>query len=438
MFNKHHYLTDMKPTTRLQKEIARYSKGMSGLTQKQKAYAFQHCFRHYAHKTKGGVITCMECGYSWKSEHQLAETICGCTCPHCGQELEVLDTRKRVIKDNEYFSVITTCKGYQVIRFFFASVRRKVKCQAVYCIDEVVQRWIAPNGKSETVARLRSMSSYYYDLWNFNSDMEIRQNKGQMAYDIQPVCTYPVIRTIPELRRNGFNGNFHRMRPYALFVAILSDVRKETLLKCGQINMLHHFCNTYADMQEYWPAIKICIRNKYMVKDASMWCDYIRLLKGFGKDIRNAHYVCPNDLQGAHDKWMRLRQIQMEREQAAQARRKAMENERKFKELKGKFFGISFTDGQITVRVLESIEEYMEEGKAMHHCVFSNEYYLKKNSLILSATIDGIRIETVEVSLESLKVIQSRGVCNENTEYHDSIVALVNKNAPLFQKRLGA
>ena len=51
------------------------------------------------------------------------------------------------------------------------------------------------------------------------------------------------------------------------------------------------------------------------------------------------------------------------------------------------------------MKVLESVQEYLEEGKALHHCVFTNEYYLKEQSLILSARIDGKRIETIEVSL---------------------------------------
>ena len=88
--------------------------------------------------------------------------------------------------------------------------------------------------------------------------------------------------------------------------------------------------------------------------------------------------------------------------------------------------------------MLESVAEFAEEGTAMHHCVWSNEYYLKKDSLILSATIDGKRIETVEVSLKTFEVVQCRGLCNENTEYHDRIIALVNKNANLIRERMKA
>ena len=148
--------------------------------------------------------------------------------------------------------------------------------------------------------------------------------------------------------------------------------------------------------------------------------------------MHNAKYVCPPDLHEAHNRYM-------DKKTKAEARKeieKLREKETDFAETKGKFFGMLFSDGTITVRVLESIEEMVLEGKFMHHCV--GDYYSKTDSLILSATIDGKRIETVEISLSKLAVIQSRGVCNENTEYHDQIIGLVNKNIPLIQQRLAA
>ena len=74
----------------------------------------------------------------------------------------------------------------------------------------------------------------------------------------------------------------------------------------------------------------------------------------------------------------------------------------------------------------------------MHHCVYTNAYYNDENSLILSARIDGERIETVEVDLQTLKVVQSRGVCNSNTEYHDRIIKLVEDNAEQIRQRMEA
>ena len=55
-----------------------------------------------------------------------------------------------------------------------------------------------------------------------------------------------------------------------------------------------------------------------------------------------------------------------------------------------------------------------------------------------SIVIDGQRIETIEVSLSQLKVIQSRGICNKNTEHHSRIINLVESNIPLIEERLVA
>ena len=38
--------------------------------------------------------------------------------------------------------------------------------------------------------------------------------------------------------------------------------------------------------------------------------------------------------------------------------------------------------------------------------------------------------------LKTFKVVQSRGVCNENTEYHDRIISLVDNNMCLIRKRM--
>ena len=166
----------MKPRTPIQQEVARLSERLPKLTATQRAYAFRHCFKHYAIKRADGTNICTECGHSWKSEHDLADTVCGCTCPDCGMELEALRTRKRVFNENEYFCIITTCKQYQVIRFFFVKSRYKAGQAAEYSIYEVVQRWISPKGTTVTVARLRGMSILYYDLWAEYSDMEVRKN----------------------------------------------------------------------------------------------------------------------------------------------------------------------------------------------------------------------------------------------------------------------
>ena len=412
------------------------SKRLPRLTEEQKAYAFRHCFKHYAIKRADGTNICTECGHSWKSDHDLADTLCGCTCPRCGMQLEALRTRKSVFRDMEYFSIVTTCKQYQVIRFFSVKSRYKAGKPAEYSVFEVVQRWIDPDGKTTTVARLRGMSLFYYDLWSEYSDMEVRKNQKFRAYDIAPVCTYPRQRFIPELKRNGFKGDYHNILPYDLFTAILSDSRAETLLKAGQYAMLRYYIRSPFDMGQYWASVKICIRNGYTIPDGSMWRDTIDLLRHFGKDTNSPKYVCPADLKAEHDKLVIKRNRQREHERTEEQCRKAVEDEKNYMKAKGMFFGLVFSDNLILVKVIESVEEMIEEGRLMHHCV--GGYHNRKDSLILSATIDGRRIETVEVSLKTFEVVQSRGVCNGNTEYHDRIIALVNDNINLIRQRMKA
>ena len=112
---------------------------------------------------------------------------------------------------------------------------------------------------------------------------------------------------------------------------------------------------------------------------------------------------------------------------------RAKAKEADFYREKSRFFGIVISDNDIEISVLDSLEAFQAEGSSLHHCVFQCEYYAKTDSVILSAhDRQGNRIETVEFSLSQGKVVQSRGQCNSNTEYHDRIIGLVNANAYRF------
>ena len=282
--------------------------------------------------------------------------------------------------------------------------------------------------------------SYWFNAWKLNSDLEIRKNEN--VIDIQPTAIYPRKRVLAEIKRNGFKGQFHDLTPYEMFHSILTNSRAETLLKTKQLSLLNYFEETrYRDIEDYWSAIRICIRNGYNVTDASMWCDIVNMLRTLGKDIHNPKFVCPEDLKAEHDRRELEIRRKREKEEIKEQRDKllkSIKNEKRFQELKSKFFGIAFTDGTIKVHVLESLKEYFEEATEMHHCLFSNEYYLKEDSLILSATINGKRIETIEVSLKTLEILQSRGEWNSHTEYHDQIMNLVKANRNLIGQRMNA
>ena len=442
----------MKPKTRIQKEVARLSATLSPISDAQFEWAYKHCIEHIAYRTKNGTMTCSDCGHVWHSKSTLADNLCGCRCPICGAELKVQETRRRTLNQTRYFSVITTCKGFQVIRVSQVKyVSRKGEPMRFYC-HEVVQRWISSNGKVTDMALLRGFPFYYCDVWALDSDMEIRPHNSLYDEVVAWSDVYPRMSILPQLKRNGFKGNFHGVSPVRLFKALLSDPRIETLMKTGEIEEMKYFLSNPATADNLWASYLIAKRHHYQINNIGMWCDYLMMLKNLDKDIRNPKNICPQDFIEAHDRVNRLidakrekaraereRQYEIERREREQQKLlKEKENEDKFIALKSKFFGLVITDNELTIKVLESIDEYYEEGRKQNICVFGAGYYRKENTLILSARIGDEIIETVEVDLKTLKVVQCHGKYNKDTKYHNRIISLVNNNAKLIRKRMTA
>ena len=422
----------MKPRTKFEKAVFEQSKHLCPITKTQSKWAFRECIDHLAYRLPKGRTTCMDCGHSWiMNKHR--ET---CTCPHCRAKLQVKETYERKLQQKQYFTILTTCREFQVLRMFLLIVGMEKGYKAQASIIEIGQYWWNMQGRKAVVA-IQRVLGHYVDTFSYYSPMAIRNdNEAYQHIVYSPI--YPKFKVTDILRRNGFKDNFYGIVPTQLIPALLTDSRVETLLKAGSTDHLRYFLGNKRTFEELWQSYKIAVRNGYEIADISLWSDYVDTLRRLGKDIHNPKYLCPTNLKGEHDRRHEELLRQREREEIEQKQQKAMEDEKRFKELKSKFFGIHFTDGTIQVHVLESVQEHLEEGVSMHHCVFSNEYYLKEDSLILSATIGGKRIETIEVSLRTLEVVQSRGVCNKNTEYHEQIVNLVNANSRLIRQRMRA
>ncbi|MFQ9021133.1 MAG: PcfJ domain-containing protein [Parabacteroides merdae] len=160
--------------------------------------------------------------------------------------------------------------------------------------------------------------------------------------------------------------------------------------------------------------------------------------------MRNAHYVCPKNLKTVHDKLLKIKQereakLRQERNraQSISKREKLMKDIAGFYERMEKFFGLRIEEEDIIIRPLESVTQFYQEGKVMHHCVYQNGYYRRPECLILSAKdTAGKRLETIEVNLKTLDIVQSRSFCNGVSEYRDQIVKLVKKNMNLICQKL--
>ena len=422
----------MKPRNKFEKAVLEQSKHLRPITKTQSRWAFRECIEHFSYRLPKGRTTCMDCGHSWiMNKHR--ET---CTCPHCRAKLQVKETYERKLQQKQYFTILTTCGEFQVLRMFLLVAEMEKGCKAEHYVLEIGQYWWNAQGRKALVA-IQRILGHYVDTFSFCTPMAIRNDNEAYQYAAYSQ-TYPKFKVTDALRRNGFKDDFHDIAPTTLISALLSDSRAETLMKAGRIEHLRYFLNSPRDFDSYWKSYKIANRSGYEITDISLWCDYVDTLRRLNKDTHSPKYLCPANLRAEHDCRHEELLRQREREEIEQKQQKAMEDEKRFKELKSKFFGICFTDGTIQVHVLESVQEHLEEGTAMHHCVYDAHYYSKPQSLIFSATKDGERIETIEVSLETMKVVQSRGVCNKNTEYHEQILALMQKNMRMIAQRATA
>lgn len=420
----------MNPKTKLQREVVALNDKLPNITKKQRQWALENCLEHEAIRLKSRKTYCLDCGHQWiEDASPLLTSIDGCVCPACGRKLKVRQTRKQKFSDAAYFCIITTYKGFQILRYCLIEGNYRIGRAAYLSCNEIARFWITPTGRYEIIARIH-ISGWYAERWT--GAFELRGKYGD-SYRLNAYKYYPERKYIPEVKRNGFKGDFHGLYPYQFIQLILSSTKAETLLKSKQYDLLKSMVSYGDSIKNRWPSIRICLRNGYIVKDSSIWFDHLSLLEYFNKDLLNAKYVCPVNLKKDHSILSKKKHAIMERERLEKQRLKAIENEKAFFDMKSKFFDIDISDGVIHVSPLKSVQDFVDEGKAMRHCVFSGEYYLRPDSLILSATINEQRIETVEVSLKQFKVVQSRGVCNKNTEYHDRIIELVNSNMKLIK-----
>ena len=421
----------MKPRNKKQQHIVELSGRLRPLTTAQKKWAFSHTIDHYAYRLKSGKTVCMDCGHEWQ------EVGFGIyRCPNCGERVEIRNTKERVIRDKSYFNVITTMEGYQVIRMFLMIVEMRKGMKAKPAYLEIGSYWIDPKGGKAVVGLQRTLG-YYIDSFAFGSPLEIRYDNDAFNH-IADQWVYPRIKVTDTIKRNGFKGSCHHIHPVTLFQQLLSNPKAETLMKSNEIELLRYLCarpTCKADIDTYWNTIKIANRNGYKVKDSQMWMDYIKMLERCGKDIQSPKYICPANLQEAHDEYVEKVNRLRRKEQQEKDRQQAIEDKAKFEELKSRYFGLAMTDGEIEIHSIDSIDDYYKIGEKNHICCGTAKYFLKEKTLTLTAYIGNKQIATVEISLDDFHIIQCRAFANQVCEYTEQIAGIINANKKMIAER---
>ncbi len=421
----------MKPRNKKQQHIVELSGRLRPLTTPQMNWALNSTVSHYGYRLKSGMCTCMKCGHEW------LETRNGtCLCPECGTQIEIKDTKERVIREKSYFNIITTIEDYQVVRMFLMIVemRKGMKVKPAYL--EIGQYFIDSKGNKTIVAIPRTLGCYV-DTFAFSAPLEIR-NDGDAYMYVSDQWVYPRIKVTDTIKRNGFKNSVHHIHPVTMFQELLTNPKAETLMKANEIGLLRYLCARPAnksDIDKYWNTIKISKRNGYNVKDPQMWFDYIKMLERMGRDLNSPSLIAPNDLKVVHDEYVEKVNRQRAKEQREANRRKAEADQAKFEELKGRYIGLTMTDGTIRLHTLDSVAEYYDEGTKQHICVGSSRYYLKEDTLVFTATMGGRTIATVEISLKDFSIVQCRAFANEVCEYAEQIAGIINANKKMIAER---
>ena len=187
-------------------------------------------------------------------------------------------------------------------------------------------------------------------------------------------------------------------------------------------------------IKKHWNQIKICIRNNYLINQPSIWFDYIEFLERYFKDLHNTKYVCPDNLKKAHDKYVEKARKERIAKEIEALKEEIDQEDIVYEKRMRKYLSLQITNGKIVAYPLQNVQEFFVEGDTLNHCVFHSQYYKKKDALILTAQKDGERLETVWINTNTMKVIDARGKFNDNTEYHDEILELIDSNMTLIRK----
>ena len=158
-----------------------------------------------------------------------------------------------------------------------------------------------------------------------------------------------------------------------------------------------------------WTGHRIMQAVRYLQKvngNMTMLEDYWDMAERQGLDLENPVIRWPRDLREAHN-----------RVQEAQRYATTAEQREAFRRMTARCRGLNWTNGEICIRVAESPEELVQEGKTLHHCVGRYAKTHAGGSIILFIR-HARRPErswfTLNVDVINKRILQNHGYYNEH------------------------
>lgn len=261
-----------------------------------------------------------------------------------------------------------------------------------------------------TMDEIEPQTHYYADI-NIHKDL---QDKGYEGY-----------------QENDFADD--EPQYITIWHELLTNPYTATLFRYGGMDM--YMASKDVHGAEIIAAVKIANRHHYMPDNKAMYLDYLRELAILGKDLHNPFYVCPADLTEAHNKWHKKYMDVLAKRELEKKMKEIITRNNDYLPRIAPFLSLAWHTDQYAVFVCPSVEDMVEEGVKMHHCVGSMGYDKKPDSLILFCrTPNGERISTIEYSISQGKVLQNRAACNKVPLYMDEVNKMLEADADKIRK----
>ena len=416
------------------------------------------CWLPYQKRIKAGQPNawCATCGGTFYQEYDKVLR-CGSgdvfstqtECPHCGsllrqgRDIQSM-TGHRYHDDFDYVCRAEVVGDWQLLRYFIVKSRSWAEHGVEYSLPtEVVRRWMAPGRRTvvESIGMVGYGGAWREIPWNFNGELSIKREglggyyTGGTSYRIDTANLARGSKFHPVILKDGFKGieTCRQLRCELYDIPqIFFDPHMVTLLKNGHESIVAFFIGaTDRKLGKYWGSMKIAFRHGYKIKDFTTWLDHIENLVTCGLDIHSPRYICPDDLDKEHDLLLKRANKIREELRKEQERKKTKKYEAEYQKKKGRFFELVFEDKNVVISTITSVAEVAAEGEAMHHCVYTNRYFEKDNSLLMSArTKQGERLETIEIGLARFNVLQSRAKYNKESLEHKHILKMLEDHMP--------
>ena len=418
----------MKPRNKAEKAVIALGEKLEAITKGEQNWMLKNTTNHF--QVSRNRVFCFECGHKDIEANFKFTDKDTLKCPNCKKHLKRAKERSTF----NYFAKFFVKENYQIISIYACEKFYALKSPATNRVYKVIDHYInLSNGKLITTNRL---FSYWDNNWRLSTFLEIRPYSRSQNY-IENISGYQILpksNIASIISRNGFKWSIslNSFSDAVVMSYLLKDNFFEFLYKSNQLKLANDYLHNPEEIKHYKKSILVCIRHNYVIQKWVIWKDFIDSLIYFGKDILNPFYICPQNLNRAHDKWVgkkrdALKKLEL-KERIAQIED---ENEIYQKEKKA-YLALKILEKNISISPLQNVHEFFELGESFDNCLYANSYY-KKNSLVLAAKIDEKPTELIELDVNKLRVIQCYGPKNGITKYNKKILSVLNKNLKIFK-----